>query len=318
MPLKLTYTFVKTQIESEGYTLLSKEYISSGTRLEYMCPKGHIHSTSWDNWKAPQNHRCEYCYHEKRANKSRKPFVEIKNTLESEGYKVLIEEAAYRDTSTILDFICPNGHKSHIRWNSWQKGSRCGMCWNENRSNEKAGGYKRGVSFTKVPLYATYGERISRYHRVSVIFQDNLELLGVECLYCGRVFVPSIQAVQDRLSSASTVGHGENNFYCSKNCKISCPTFGQKLYPKGYKPDTSREVQPALRKVVLHRDNYQCQICSKSINDSELHCHHIESINNNPIESADIDNCITLCKKCHTSAHKQIGCRYSDLQCKKY
>lgn len=38
--------------------------------------------------------------------------------------------------------------------------------------------------------------------------------------------------------------------------------------------------------------------------DCGLHCHHFEGIEINPIESADIDQCITLCKKCHIWDHK--------------
>jgi hypothetical protein len=31
------------------------------------------------------------------------------------------------------------------------------------------------------------------------------------------------------------------------------------------------------------------------------------------IESADVDNCVTLCKVCHKDAHNIKGCKYSDL-----
>ena len=37
----------------------------------------------------------------------------------------------------------------------------------------------------------------------------------------------------------------------------------------------------------------------------------------NPIESTDIDMCITVCKKCHKKIHKKDGCTYQDLQCEK-
>jgi hypothetical protein len=53
----------------------------------------------------------------------------------------------------------------------------------------------------------------------------------------------------------------------------------------------------------------------KTIDDAQLHCHHIEGVEKNPIESADLDNTITLCKKCHKWAHTQEGCRYFELRC---
>lgn len=37
----------------------------------------------------------------------------------------------------------------------------------------------------------------------------------------------------------------------------------------------------------------------------------------NPMFQNDADSCITLCKDCHKFIHKQIGCRYIDLRCKK-
>ena len=51
---------------------------------------------------------------------------------------------------------------------------------------------------------------------------------------------------------------------------------------------------------------YKCQKCNKhqSELDVGLHCHHVEGIMWNPIESADVDMCITYCKTCHTTIHQ--------------
>jgi len=75
--------------------------------------------------------------------------------------------------------------------------------------------------------------------------------------------------------------------------KNACPIFRMRRFPKGFYLGTSREVQPELRQLVLKRDNYTCQKCDKC--NVELHCHHITGVEQNPIESADVDNCITLC-----------------------
>ena len=34
----------------------------------------------------------------------------------------------------------------------------------------------------------------------------------------------------------------------------------------------------------------------------------------NSIESTDIDNCITLCKKCHKEIYSQEGCKRGDYR----
>lgn len=39
-------------------------------------------------------------------------------------------------------------------------------------------------------------------------------------------------------------------------------------------------------------------------------------IHNDPLESADIDKCITYCKKCHKDVHKKEGCGYKNMKCK--
>jgi hypothetical protein len=77
----------------------------------------------------------------------------------------------------------------------------------------------------------------------------------------------------------------------------------------------SQELQPELRKMVFERDDWSCIKCGS---DTNLHClYHMEGLNQNPLESADVDICITLCKKCHIEVHKKKDCRYSDMRCKR-
>ncbi len=53
-----------------------------------------------------------------------------------------------------------------------------------------------------------------------------------------------------------------------------------------------------------------------TIDEVQLHCHHIEGYTQNPLLGNDIDNVITLCKACHKEVHKLPGCNYQDLRCK--
>ena len=57
------------------------------------------------------------------------------------------------------------------------------------------------------------------------------------------------------------------------------------------------------RKNVYQRDNYTCQICGKQ--KCYLHAHHIKSFADHPKLRFDINNGITLCKKCHYELHKK-------------
>ena len=67
---------------------------------------------------------------------------------------------------------------------------------------------------------------------------------------------------------------------------------------------------------MLQRDNYSCQKCGISIDDSAiLHCHHVVPATQNPMTAHDPDVCITLCKTCHKEVHRQEGCKYHELKC---
>jgi len=100
-------------------------------------------------------------------------------------------------------------------------------------------------------------------------------------------------------------------FYCSDGCKKECPLYKKVKYYRGKEGHSSREVQSQLRQLTFNRDNYICQKCGSI---EHLHCHHIKAVVTDPIESADIDNCITLCKQCHKEVHKLSGCGYSELK----
>jgi 5-methylcytosine-specific restriction endonuclease McrA len=63
----------------------------------------------------------------------------------------------------------------------------------------------------------------------------------------------------------------------------------------------------------LEKDNHTCIKCGSK---HKLVCHHIEGIQQNPLESVDLDMVVTVCKKCHKEIHSQEGCKYHELQCK--
>ena len=168
-----------------------------------------------------------------------------------------------------------------------------------------------------------YQQSLAKYnlyaHQLTVAevvrLSDDGISLEVSCRYCGRYFKPTRRNVHSRIRAINTASGSENFLYCSKHCKEACPVYRQRLYPKGFKLATSREVQPELRQLTLARDNYTCQKCNKPAAVIQLHCHHILPINESPVESADIANCITLCKDCHKEVHKLPNCSYHELRC---
>jgi len=50
---RLSYDYIKSQFEKEGYTLLTQEYKNNNQKLDYICPNGHKHSIQWNAWQCP-------------------------------------------------------------------------------------------------------------------------------------------------------------------------------------------------------------------------------------------------------------------------
>jgi 5-methylcytosine-specific restriction endonuclease McrA len=175
--------------------------------------------------------------------------------------------------------------------------------------------YKGGVKKLGLTTYDGRKDSLGPYEEIRK--QEGTEILEVKCAYCGRWFAPSCKAVGGRLEAINNLGKGEQRFYCSENCRLSCPTYRKVKYPKGFKHTTSREVDPYLRQMIFELDNWTCQKCGKSVEEIQLHCHHIRSYALNKVLANDVDNCITLCKDCHKEIHSRIGCRYVDLQCER-
>jgi len=183
----------------------------------------------------------------------------------------------------------------------------------ESNLGEKGGNWKGGYSSNNLCRYDLYVPRIS-YAEPIRRNQEDQNILEVKCTYCGKWFVPKILEVKGRISALEGKSGGEARLYCSNKCKHECPTYNRKKYSaeeKGHN-QYAREVQAELRQMVFERDNWECQRCGSI---ESLHCHHVEGIRWDPLESADVDKCITFCKTCHRKVHKIKGCGYQELRC---
>ena len=185
----------------------------------------------------------------------------------------------------------------------------------ENNSNWKGALHEKGL-----PPYDLFSPQLSLCEEVRRNCED-LNILETKCAYCGKWYIPTYYNANNRSQYIKGNYDIEYRFYCSDGCKKACPIYG-KSPDQLIKKDAvragrlnwlelNREVQPELRQMVLKRDEWTCQKCGYT---NELYCHHIYPVATDPLLSADIDNCITLCKKCHKEAHKQPGCDYGELK----
>jgi len=271
---KLTMEFVKKEFEKENYKLISNYYINSKTKLDYICPKGHKSSISWNSWQ--QGHRCCFCC--KYRNKY--TIKDIKREFEKEKYVLLSNK--YINNKQKLNYICSNGHKCSICWSDWQQGKRCMLCFRKNNSGENHHNY--GKKFSDKHRKNLAKARKGQKHTKKTIQKISESLKG-------RIFSKEhrnkISKSQIGNSNSMYGKHGSLN----PNWKggISCEPYCFEWSSKEFKD------------YIKERDDYKClnpYCCSKNPND--LTIHHIDYNKKN----CDPSNLITLCVSCNSRANK--------------
>lgn len=144
--------------------------------------------------------------------------------------------------------------------------------------------------------------------------------IEVKCSYCGKLYIIRKYKLNE------TEKH-----YCSRECKHNdlkgkkhTEEYKEKMRditPKGKdsphwkhnKTDEERLIGRATpqdhewRTQVLKRDNYTCQHCGK--HGGDMNAHHLNGYHWDIEHRHDINNGITLCKKCHKSFHNKYGNR---------
>lgn len=120
MSKRLTIEFIKLEFEKEKYILLSNEYKNNSQKLDYICPNGHKHYISWNNWK-DREARCPYCYGNVKLTMG---FV--KKEFKKRDCNLLT--TVYNNCMEKLDYVCPKGHKHNISFDSFRSGHGCLYC----------------------------------------------------------------------------------------------------------------------------------------------------------------------------------------------
>ncbi|MCK4529039.1 hypothetical protein KAW18_16865 [candidate division WOR-3 bacterium] len=116
---KLNLEYIKFAFEKEGWVCTSEEYINSHSKLDYICPNGHIGTIQWGNWQ--QGKRCPQC-----SGNVKKTIEFIGDVVSNDGYSMLSTE--YVNAHSKLYVECPKGHRYYVTWNNWRNGRRCPSC----------------------------------------------------------------------------------------------------------------------------------------------------------------------------------------------
>jgi len=118
---KYSYNYIKKQFEKEDYKLLSDKYENGLVKLKVECPEYHQYEVKYNNFQ--QGNRCPICAGTQKLN-----FLYIKNQIENVGYRLLSKK--YKNVKTKLEIECPKGHQYNVKYNKFQQGQRCPICWN--------------------------------------------------------------------------------------------------------------------------------------------------------------------------------------------
>jgi hypothetical protein len=243
-------------IHGDKYDYSLVDYKNVKTKVKIICPDHGPFE------QRPDSHLngcgCFKCSNIKTANHNRlniDVFIEKAKIIHNNKYDYSLIN--YKNAKTKIKIICPEHGTFKQRPDCHLRGQGCPKC---------NGKYKIPYCKLDIPIYNTYQPQLEPYGVKCRRNKEDENILEVKCMYCDRWYKPSRQSIKRKINSINGKTQGESNLYCSDECKKACPTYRQKLYPKDFKINTSREVQPELRKLVLKRDNYTCQKCNTLIN----------------------------------------------------
>jgi hypothetical protein len=267
--VKKDIDFIIADFEKDNYIFLTKEYTNNRQKLDYICPKGHRHSVTWNNWK--KGARCPTCANVKRGHSLRLSIGFIRSEFEKENYMLLTKE--YKNAKQKLEYICSNGHRYSITWSSWRQGHRCLFC---------AGLSKPGIEFIRSEFEKdSYILLTKRYknsrqklkyicpkgHKYSISWHD--WVMGRRCLECYYL---------------SKFGSGNPSWKGGISCEPYCDVWLDKDFKKSIK----------------ERDRHRCQNPDCWGKSGVLTIHHIDYNKKN----CRPENLITLCNSCNSRANK--------------
>ena len=110
---------MKELFEKEYYKYMGEEKVGAKKKYVYECPNGHKGSIRKDHWV--NGHRCSEC-----AGNIKLTIEYIKTEMLKEGYTLVTTN--YKNSSQILNTLCPYKHEYKVSWNNWSQGYRCSTC----------------------------------------------------------------------------------------------------------------------------------------------------------------------------------------------
>jgi len=326
---KLSYTYVKERIESEGYELLSEDYVNAYTILTIKCPNGHIFGIPWQKWNVGR--RCKYC--------GKSIYIEdVKTALNRDGYVLLSN--VYNNSKLKLDMRCPKGHLCSISWAHWGGGTRCRQCYVESlcKPYEQVSSFIDSLGYTLLTTEDDYRDSRSK---LRCICDRGHEFTTTHNMIYTTKLCP-VCNIEKRNSKMRNKLVDVFNAFAAENYKLLTTEYNnafQKLkyecpsghihsikwndWQQGYRCPTCAVINNTgpnhwnwkggiscepycdvwldkeFKESIKARDNYMCQNPYCWNTNNKLTIHHIDYNKKN----CNPNNLITLCRSCNVRAN---------------
>jgi hypothetical protein len=126
----------------------------------------------------------------------------------------------------------------------------------------------------------------------------------------GGWFSPTKTQIFERIRAIEKQDSDLNYFYCSDNCKNSCPLFKSRSDPfKNKDISYTQQEYNIFKKFILERDFYICQFCGEKATD----VHHERPQKLEPFFALDPDYAWSCCEKCHYEKGHKDDCTTGKL-----
>ena len=203
------------------------------------------------------------------------------------NYKLISIE--YKGAYEKLELECPLHGNFKISWNKLFQGEGCSNCVNNKK-------------YTLKEIIQLINYKNSNIEVISKEYNGINEKITCKCKIDNYVWDIT-----------------PHNILANNN---GCPECKRRLFlgenNPNYNFDLSKEEREQKRLIVgkinydhwrnyvLNRDNYTCKCCGDN-KGGNLNVHHLNGWNWDKEHRLDVDNGITLCKKCHKEFHSEYG-----------
>lgn len=281
--LRLNIEDVKQEFLKHDCDLLSKEYINSNQKLDFICSCGRIDRKTFPRFKKVP--RCLECSI-KKGFIVKESYENICNYFKNFGCNIITPKNQYQNKRSKLEVFCSCGQIFHITaFDFYQGKHHCNKCTFKLQTERLTVSYEDVSQFIK----SNNCELITQKE----FYKNSKTLIEVKCA-CGNIF-----------KTRFILFKHENKRQCNY-CGIA--TRSGEFAPRwngGITPETEkiRRSQDYIdwRKQVFTKDSYTCQCCGDN-KGGNLQAHHLLNFAEYPELRLDVSNGITLCENCHNFA----------------